>query len=53
MDSACPSSYAEKRTLNLTLSPGETRPTTIDYIDAALSKLRVCTAVVDVRFAGE
>jgi hypothetical protein len=52
-DNACPSSYAEKHTLDLTLSPGETRPTKIEFIDVSLSKLRVCTAVVDVRLAGD
>jgi hypothetical protein len=52
-NSACPSSYAEKHTLNLTLSPGETRPIKVEFLDTALSKLRVCAAVVDVRFSGE
>jgi hypothetical protein len=52
-DGACPSSYAEKHTLNLTLSSGETRGDYIERIDAALSKFRICTAVVDLRFVGE
>jgi hypothetical protein len=52
-NSACPSSYAEQHKLYLTLSPGETRADKITDIDAALSKRRVCIAVVDVRLAGE
>jgi hypothetical protein len=52
-NSGCPSSYAEQHTLHLTLSPGETRADTIDNIDAALSKRRVCVTVVDIQLAGE
>jgi hypothetical protein len=51
--SACPSLYAERHTFDLNLSPGETRATTIKYIDAALAKRRVCAAVVDLRLVDE
>jgi lipoprotein NlpI len=47
----CPSSYAEQHKLSLKLSPGETRADEVKDIDAALSKRRVCIAVVDVEFA--
>jgi hypothetical protein len=50
---ACPSSYAEKHELYGALSPGETRTHTVDNLDAALSKLRVCIAVASVKFSGD
>jgi hypothetical protein len=53
MKSACPSSYAEKHSLSLKLSPGEMRTDIIYDIDPAFSKLRVCIAVVDLQLAGE
>jgi hypothetical protein len=49
-NSACPSSYAETHTLQVSLSPGEARSYTIDFLDAALSKRPVCIKVIDVEF---
>jgi hypothetical protein len=47
----CPSSYAEKRTLNINLSPGETRETKIDNVDHAFKRNRFCLKALDVQFA--
>lgn len=52
-NSACPQSYAQKETLQVPLSPGETRVYTIDFLDAAFSKHPVCIKVIDVQFAGD
>jgi hypothetical protein len=47
----CPQSYAETTTLWMRLSPGETRVSKIDYMDAGFSKYPVCIKVIDVKFA--
>lgn len=45
----CPTSFGQKKELYLPLSPGETRSSEIRYIDAELSKRRVCIKVLDVK----
>jgi hypothetical protein len=47
----CPSTYAEKRYLDINLSPGETRETTIDRVDHAFKRNRFCLKALDVQFA--
>jgi len=49
--SECPASYAEKKTLLVPLSPGETRGYIIQFVDSALSQHPVCIKVIDVQFA--
>lgn len=51
LNGECPSSYAEKHTLDVKVSPGETRGAKIELIDGALSTRRVCIKVLDVEFA--
>ena len=48
---ACPSAYAEKRYLDINLSPGETRETTIKQVDHAFKGNRFCLKALDVQFA--
>ena len=48
---ACPSSYAKQKKLDVRLSPGEKRKTTIDFIETEFSKHPVCFKVLDVQFA--
>jgi hypothetical protein len=50
---ACPSTYAEKHSLDINLSPGETRETKIERVDHAFKRSRFCLKALDVRFAGE
>ena len=52
-DATCPSTYAEKHTLDVNLSPGETRETQIKYVDAAFKKSRFCLKALEVQFARE
>jgi hypothetical protein len=52
INGTCPSSYADTRTLYIPLSSGETRVSTIEFLDAAFSQRRACIKVVDVQFAG-
>jgi len=49
---ACPSSYAERHILEITLSPGETRGDEIHFVNAALAKKsRACIQVLNVGLA--
>jgi hypothetical protein len=50
---ACPSSYAETHTLQIPLSSGETRVSTVEFLDAAFSQHPVCIKVMDVQSAGD
>lgn len=49
---ACPSSHASQFLINVRLSPGEKRETTIDVRDVELSKHPLCIKVLNVEFAG-
>jgi len=51
--SACPVSYAERKKLDVALSPGEARVYTIEFLDADFLKYTVCTKVYDVQFVGD
>jgi hypothetical protein len=52
IDLPCPSTYAEKKKLDINLSPGETREKKIEHVDYAFKRNRVCIKVLDVQFAG-
>jgi hypothetical protein len=47
---ACPSSYAAQFWINVRLSPGEKRGTTVDIKDIEFSKHPLCIKVLNVEF---
>ena len=48
---ACPSPHASRFLIDLRLSPGEKRETTIDVLDVEFSKHPLCITVLNVEFA--
>ncbi len=49
---SCPQSYAEKKELDVSLSPGETRPFDV-IVNVGFSQHPICFKVIDVNFAGD
>ena len=51
-NATCPLVFAERRTVEIKLSPGETRSHTFAGIDGGFRKNRVCVKILDVELAG-